>query len=201
MQVLPRPSSFPFASIFAGLLLLLLPAAATAGGRTIAVGARTRSFTPVVVGELWLGHVGLSAEAGIGLAKSEDAPFPSSIDRETRVSNRSALRVGAAVYSVLARGKQTQLSAGLRYGYGRSHLTRDDGRDKSVSSYNELSMPLRVEVWPIKRLSVYVEFGFGARKWKSVRTVNAAPEQAIERAQELFLFGDPLGNAGVSFHF
>lgn len=200
MHALPR-SSLLLAPIVAGLVLLLLPVTATAGGRTIAVGARTRNFTPAMVAELWLGRFGLSAEAGIGLAKEEDTPFSTSPDAVTQTSNRSAIRAAAAVYYTLARGKQTQLSAGLRYGYGRGHTTWDDGRDKSVISYNELSVPLRVEVWPLKRLSIYIEFGVGARKWKTVRTVDAASQQSIDRTEELFMFGDPLGNAGVSFHF
>jgi hypothetical protein len=194
----------------AGLLLFLIPAVAHAdqpkpGGRTTAVGVRVRGDGPVVVGELWLGLVGLSAEAGVGLGENE-APrsgFVSDND-PTTTNTDSSILLGAAAYYAVARGKQTQLSAGLRYRYQRAHLTRDDANatDKTVSTTSEVSVPIRIEVWPVKRVSLYIEFGLAVRFEKSVRTRdNRVPEETILRGKELRLFGDPLGNAGVSFYF
>ena len=205
---------FPYVLIpvLAGLLLRPSSAMAQADqpmpdGGTTAVGVRVRDDGPVVVGELWLGLVGLSAEAVVGFGENE-APRSGFVSDEapTTMNTDSSILLGAAAYYGVIRGKQTQLSAGLRYRYQRGHSARNDANstDKTVSTTSEVSVPIRIEVWPVQRVSLYIEFGLAVRLEKSVRTRDvggAMPEESILHGKDLRLFGNPLGNAGVNFHF
>ena len=193
--------------VLTGLLLFLVMPVALAdkpapGGRTAKMGVRLRDAGPVVVGELWLGLTGLSAEAGVRRGES-DAPTGGFVpEGSTTTNTETSILLGAAAYRALARGKHTQLSAGLRYRYERTHLTRDDSdaTDKTISTTNEVSVPIRIEAWLAKRVSLYIEFGMALRFEKSVRNrENVVPGETTVRSNEVGVFGDPLGNAGVNF--
>ncbi len=180
------------------VLVAAVPDAKAGDGTTVSVGARTRGGRPIVVGEYWPGRFGFSAEVGADrFDREQTRERPGDVSDVTSDDGWSA-SVGGGIYYAVARGKRAQMSVGVRVSY--RHFSADgEGRDASASVF-EAAIPIRVELWVDSRVSVYTELGVGMRTVEQSEDGGGLSNFEVE-TEEMFVFGDPLGNAGVSFHF
>jgi hypothetical protein len=159
-----------------------------------AVGARAEGGVYGPGADYWRGPLAITAT--VGAAATTQRGGPPGTPAEMR-----AMALGGSLGGLvaLAQGPRSRLALGVRAVYGLQYLGAVDLWDSTYQSL-ALQLPLRIQVWVADRIALHTEVGLELGVASSSSTTEQGNDiEASNRS--LGVFGNPLGNFGVSYCF